>query len=295
MRSKESVWLNPILSGVFILLLVGTCALPNALQAATPQATAGCTVFPADNIWNVPINTLPVDPRSAAYVSAIGADRVLTADFGSGFFAGREIGIPYVEVPGTQPKVKVVFESPAESDPGPYPIPPDAPIEDYPLYNGDRHVIVLDRDSCLLYELFYASRQADGSWHAVSGAIFSLRSNALRQAGWTSADAAGLPIFAGLVRYDEVASGEIKHALRFAAPQTRNAYVWPARHYATELTSLNLPPLGQRFRLKASYDISGFSPQVQVVLRALKKYGMFLADQGQPWYITGVSDRKSVV
>jgi hypothetical protein len=196
-----------------------------------------------------------------------------------------------VDVPVTQPGVLVNFDYADESDPGPYPIPPDAPIEGGTGSDGDRHVLVVERDKCVLYELFYAWPQNGGSsWQAGSGAEFDLSSNALRPSGWTSADAAGLPILPGLVRYDEVAAGEIRHALRFTAPQTRRDYIWPARHYASDLTAANYPPMGQRFRLKAGFDLSGFSPEVQVILRALKKYGMFLADNGSGWYISGAHD-----
>jgi hypothetical protein len=212
------------------------------------------------------------------------------ADFGSGTWDGGPIGIPYVDVPGSQPKVAVTFDYDDESDPGPYPIPPGAPIEGGPSSDGDRHVLVLDRDNCILYELYHAFPQPDGSWDAGSGAIFDLGSHALRPAGWTSADAAGLPILPGLVRYDEVAAGEIRHALRFTAPQTRRAYVWPARHYASSLTGMQYPPMGQRFRLRADFDISGFSDEVQVILQALKRYGMILADNGSPWFISGAPD-----
>jgi hypothetical protein len=236
-----------------------------------------------------------VDPNSDAYVATIGVERHVHADFGSGEWppgSGSPIGIPYVVVPGTQPRVEVTFEYHSESDPGPYPIPPDAPIEGGAGSDGDRHVLVLERETCTLYELFYAWPQADGSWEAGSGALFRLDSYALRPDGWTSADAAGLPILPGLVRYDEVESGEIRHALRFTAPQTRRDYVWPARHYASSLTGTQYPPLGQRFRLKAEFDMSGFSPQARVILRALQVYGMMLADNGSAWYISGAPDER---
>ncbi len=266
--------------------------VPSIFRSGAPPEVAGCAVFPADNIWNAPVDGLPVDSHSDEYVATIGADDYVHADFGSGTWDGGPIGIPYVDVPGTQPKVTVTFDYDDESDPGPYPIPPDAPVEGGPDSDGDRHVLVLDRDGCVLYELFYAWPQPDGSWHAGSGAIFDLSSNALRPAGWTSADAAGLPILPGLVRYDEVAEGEIRHALRFTAPQTRRAYVWPARHYASSLTGAQYPPMGQRFRLRADFDISGFSEEVQVILQALKRYGMILADNGSAWFISGVPDER---
>ena len=247
---------------------------------------------PGDNVWNVPVDTLPVDASSSAYIATIGADRPVHPDFGSGTWKGEPIGIPYATVPGNQPKVAVTFDYDDESDPGPYPIPTDAPIEGGPGSSGDRHVLVLERDSCILYEMFDAHPQVDGSWQAGSGAVFDLNSNELRPAGWTSADAAGLPILAGLVRYDEVATGEITHALRFTAPQTRDGYIWPARHEASDLTGMQYPPMGQRFRLKADVDISGFSPEVQVILRAMKKYGIILADNGSAWFVSGVTDER---
>ncbi|MCP4538689.1 MAG: hypothetical protein GY832_16260 [Chloroflexi bacterium] len=254
----------------------------------SPQI-AGCDVFPADNIWNTPIDTLPLDPNSTAYVNTIGANTNLHADFGSGTWGGFPIGIPYVDVPSTQAGLSVNFTYDDESDDGPYPIPPNPPIEGDPDGDGDRHILIVDRDNCVLYELYAAHLENDG-WYAGSGAIFDLGSNALRPDGWTSADAAGLPILPGLVRYDEVAAGEIRHAIRFTAPQTRRDYVWPARHYASSLTGSQYPPLGQRFRLRANFDISGFSPEVQVILQAFKTYGIILADNGSSWYISGVPD-----
>jgi hypothetical protein len=253
---------------------------------------AGCPVFPPDHIWNQPIVDLPLDPNSDLYIATIGAAGHLQADFGSGLWNGAPIGIPFVIVTAAQPGVAVSFDYADESDPGPYPIPPDVPIEGGPDSDGDRHVLVLQRDDCLLYELYAAYPQADGSWQAGSGAIFDLNGYARRPDGWTSADAAGLPILPGLVRYEEVASGEIRHALRFTAPQTRRAYLWPARHYASSLTGLQYPPMGQRFRLKADFDISGFDPQVQVILRALQRYGLILADNGSAWYLSGVPDER---
>jgi len=272
------------------------CAyLPLILGSQGSPQVAGCAVFPADHIWNVPIDALPVDVNSAAYVTTIGAGEYVHADFGSGEWppgSGAPIGIPCMDVPGSQPQVSITFDYHDESDPGPYPIPPDAPIEGGPDSDGDRHVLVVDRGHCMLYELYDAFPQPDGSWQAGSGAIFNLKGYALRPAGWTSADAAGLPILPGLVRYEEVAAGEIQHALRFTAPQTRRAYVWPARHYASDLTGAQYPPMGQRFRLRADFDVSGFSSPVQVILRALKTYGMMLADNGAAWYVSGVPDER---
>lgn len=193
-------------------------------------------------------------------------------------------------VTADQPLVPISFEYDDESDPGPYPIPPDAPIEGGPDSDGDRHVLVIDIDNHLLYEVFDAHPQFDGSWTAGSGAIFNLRSNELRPLCWTSADAAGLPIFAGLVRYDEVERGEINHALRFTVRNSQRAFIHPARHYASSSTDPNRPPMGLRVRLKADFDISGFTPRVQVILRAMKKYGMFVADNGSDWYVSGAPD-----
>ncbi len=262
-----------------------------------PPVIAGCQIFPADNIWNMPVDKLPLDPRSSAYVSTIGAGTEVHPDFGQGVWptgSTSPIGIPYMVVPGSQAKLSVTFEYDDESDVGPYPIPPDPLIEGGPDGNGDRHILLLDEDNCQLYELFAAEQNPDDSWSAGSGAIFDLNSNALRPDTWTSADAAGLPILPGLVRYEEVAAGEITHALRFTAPQTRGDYVWPARHEASSLTGSQYPPMGQRFRLKASFDIAGFSPEVQVILRALKKYGMILADNGSAWYLSGVPSEQWV-
>jgi hypothetical protein len=219
-------------------------------------------------------------------------------DFGSGQWQGKPIGIPYTTVNGAQPKVPIHFMAISgelgygdQSDPGPYPIPHDAPIQGGQNSSGDRHVLVLDSDSCVLYELYRAYPQPDGSWVAMSGAVFDLRSNDLRPAGWTSTDLAGLPILPGLVRYEEVASGRINHALRFTARTTQRAYVWPARHLdVDDSTDPSLPPLGTRVRLKASKDISGFNPSNRVILQALKTYGMILADHGIDWYVSGAPD-----
>lgn len=264
---------------------------PVGVSSEQPKI-AGCPIFPADNIWNVPVDGLPVDAHSDIYIDSIGAEQGLHADFGSGTWEGEPIGIPFVVVPGTQARVDVSFDYEDESDPPPYPIPRDPPIEGGPDSDGDRHILILDGDNCLLYEVFYAWPETNGSWSAGSGAIFDLYSHDLRPRGWTSADAAGLPILPGLVRYDEVQSGEIRHAIRFTAPQTKEAYIWPARHYASDLTGERYPPMGQRFRLKTDFDISEFSPQIQVILRAMKTYGLILADNGSPWFISGVPDER---
>jgi hypothetical protein len=247
--------------------------------------------FPADNAWNQDVSGEPVDPNSSALIASCGADRGLHPDFGT-VWNGAPNGIPYVVVAGSQGKVPVTFDYDDESDPGPYPVPADAPIEGGPSGTGDRHVLVIDRDNWKLYEL-YDARPVNGgaSWTAGSGAVFDLASNALRPAGWTSADAAGLPIFPGLVRYDEVVEQKaIRHALRFTCPTTRRAYVHPARHFASSRTDASLPPMGMRVRLRADFDISGYPANVQVILRAMKTYGMLLADNGSGWYVSGAPD-----
>jgi hypothetical protein len=246
--------------------------------------------FPADNPWNADVSGEPVDPNSTALIAACG-DRGLHPDFGT-VWNGAPNGIPYVVVAGSQARVPVTFDYADESDAGPYPIPADAPIEGGANGSGDRHILVIDRDNWKLYELYDAHPVNGGqSWTAGSGAIFDLNSNALRPAGWTSADAAGLPIFPGLVRYDEVVElKEIRHALRFTCPTTRRGYVSPARHFASSRTEANLPPMGMRVRLKASFDVSGFSANVQVILNAMKKHGMLLADNGSGWYVSGAPD-----
>lgn len=280
---------------IALLLMLVACGV-SVRQApsvnAAPPSIGGCNVFPADNVWNTSITTLPVAKESAAYVASIGADAVLKADWGAGLYNGGPIGIPFTTVGANQPSVPVSFEYADESDPGPYPIPPDAPIEGGADASGDRHVLVVDTNACTLYELYAAYPQRDGSWNAGSGAKFDLRSNQLRPRDWTSADAAGLPILAGLARYDEVQRGVIPHALRFTASATQRAYVWPARHFASDRTDADLPPMGQRFRLRASFDISHYSPSNQVILTALKTYGMLLADNGAPWFISGVPDER---
>lgn len=263
-----------------------------ALATAGPTSAAldGCPMFPADNIWSARVDTLPIHPRSAEYVASIGPSIGLHPDFGAGTWDGGPIGIPYATVPGSQPPVGITFHYDTESDPGPYPIPPDAPIEGGPASGGDRHVLLVDRDRCTLYEVYDAHPRDDGTWEAGSGAVWDLRSHGLRPATWTSADAAGLPILPGLVRYDEVAAGEIRHALRFTAQRTQRAYVWPARHHASSITDPGVPPMGQRFRLRASFDVSPFAPEVRIILQALKTYGMMLADNGSNWFVSGAPD-----
>lgn len=254
---------------------------------------AGRRMFPADNPWNRDVSSDPVDPASDVLIATCGANAQLHPDFGT-TWDGGPIGIPFVVVRGSQPRVPVTFDYGDESDPGPYPIPPDAPIEGGASSNGDRHVLVMDADNWKLYELFDAHPVNGGlRWTAGSGAIFDLSSNALRPAGWTSADAAGLPVLPGLVRYDEVVEQkEIRHALRFTCPTTRRAYVSPARHHASSRTDASQPPMGMRVRLKSSVDISGFPSSVQVILRAMKTYGMFLADNGSSFYVSGTHDMR---
>jgi len=262
----------------------------SGIAFAQVPTIGGCPVLPADNIWNTPIDTLPVHANSAAYINSIGSAGYLHPDFNSGTAnGGKPIGIPFVTVTGSQPKYPVSFLYDSESDPGPYAVPLNAPIQEGANSTGDRHVISIDTTNCKIYDLYKAYPQAS-SWKANSGAIYDMRSNALRPLNWTSANAAGLPMFPGLVRYDEVASGEIRHALTFTVMTTRKAFVWPARHYASLRTESQYPAMGQRFRLKANYDISPFPPEVQVILRALKKYGMMIIDNGANWFIHGAPD-----
>src|SRR5580658_5034969 len=261
------------------------------LAAGQPPTIGNCTVFPADNIWNTRVDQLPVHPSSNTWVNTIGTSAHLHPDFGSGLYDGEPIGIPYITVPGTQTKYPASFTYQSESDPGPYAIPLNAPIEGGSSSTGDRHVISVDTDNCILYEIYDAYPQT-ASWTGGSGAIFNLLSNALRPSTWTSADAAGLPIFPGLVRYEEIVSGAIRHAIRFTVPQTQDTYVWPGRHEASSLTGAQYPPMGARFRLKSSFDISTFSATNQIILTALQRYGMMLADNGSSWYISGAPDSR---
>jgi hypothetical protein len=260
--------------------------------ASQPPVNAAWRPFPDDNAWNLDISKAPVDPNSDRLIASIGLDRTIHPDFGSGYWNGGPIGMLVTEVPANQPKVPIEFTAYGdESDPGPYPIPPNAGIEGGPQSDGDRHVIVLDRANQKLYELYRAFPVDGGArWQADSGAVWDLRTGAPRPAGWTSADAAGLPIYPGLVRFDEVEAGAIRHALRFTTNRTRKAYVAPASHWASSSTSPDLPPMGMRVRLKSNVDLSKFSPRMQVIVRALQTYGMILADNGSPWYISGMHD-----
>jgi len=255
------------------------------------QMLGSCPVLPANNIWNTPVDTLPVLSNSSSMVNTIGAGRGFHADFGAGTWDGGPIGIPFIPVAGSQTKYPASFLYADESDPGPYAVPLDAPIEGGSASTGDRHAIAVDTDNCILYELYRAFPESS-DWTADAGAIFNLNSNALRPSTWTSADAAGLPIMPGLVTYEEVQSGEIKHAIRFTVPQSRHEFVWPARHYASSLTGSQYPRMGERFRLKASFNISTYPADVQVILRAMKKYGIILADNGSAWFISGKPDSR---
>lgn len=267
----------------------GAC---NAAALGVGASLHGFTSFSADSAWNRDVSADTVDPNSAAIIAFVGAGTGLHPDFGAGLYQGSPMGIPYMVVASsTQAKVPVSFTAYGdESDPGPMPIPATAPVEGGNASTGDRHVLVMDRDACILYELYRAFVQADGSWRADAASVWDLKSNSLRPYGWTSADAAGLPLFPGLARFDEVAAGAINHALRFTVPTSRRAYVLPATHWASSNTSASAPPMGLRVRLKASVDISTYPVQARVVLAALKRFGMILADNGSPWYISGAPD-----
>jgi len=272
--------LRPWLVRAGALFLAAGVLAPGAPVAARvgPPRLSGCPVFPAANVWNRRVDKLPVHPRSRAFIRSIGVEGPLHSDFGS--WAGY--GIPWNVVDASTAPSPVSFRWPDESDAGPYPIPADPRME----AGSDRHLLILDRDACRLYEL-YAVESGPGGWQAGSGAIWDLRSNKLRPRGWTSADAAGLPILPGLVRFEDVVRGEIRHALRFTAPRTRRAFIYPARHLASTLTDRDLPPMGLRVRLKSSVRIAGYPRQARILLRALQRYGMILADNGSAWYVTG--------
>jgi hypothetical protein len=282
----------------FAGLLAGMTAATSPAPAQTADLGVGASlhgsqIFPLDNAWNLDISRLPVDANSTNLLTSIGLTTGLHPDFGAPY-NGVPNGIPYVVVPGTQSLVPVAFQYASESDPGPYPLPTNAPIEGGPGSTGDRHVLVVDRDRWILHEIYSAYPNANyTAWSAGSGAVFNLNSNTPRPQGWTSADAAGLPVFPGLVRYDEVfEQGAILHALRFTVQRSRRGFVYPASHFASRLTGANLPPMGMRVRLKASFNVSTFPPSVQVVLTALKKYGMIVADNGSNWFVSGAPDNR---
>jgi hypothetical protein len=266
--------------------IIPTTTSTSALTQTTDQGPhiGSCPMFPADNFWNARIDSLPIDPHSDSWIDSIGRTESFHMDFGSGEYDGGPIGIPYNVAAGSAvPKFEPEFDYSDESDAGPYPIPENPNIE----YSSDHHILTVDTDTCRLYEIYDASFE-NGRWRGGSGAIWDLNSNVLRPADWTSADAAGLPILPGLVRYDEIAMGSISHALRFTAEDTAG-YIWPARHQ-TDDPQDGTPPMGARFRLKANYDISGFSPEMQILLQAMKTYGIVLADNGSNWYVTGAPD-----
>jgi hypothetical protein len=266
-----------------LALLIAALALSgSSAQALRLPGAPACTIFPKSNAWNTRVDTLPVAVNSSAVIQTIGTGAGVHADFGSGLYDGGLIGIPYDVVSKKTARSKVAFQYDSESDHVGYPIPKKVHIES----GSDHHALLLDKDSCRLYELGGLVRKS-GRWTAWAGATWSLRSNKVRPADWTSADAAGLPIFPGLARYDEVKRGMIDHALRFTVHDSRRAYVYPARHYASDLTDANLPPMGLRVRIKANFDVSGFPRQSRIVLTALKRYGMIVADNGSNWYITG--------
>lgn len=283
-----------------LTVLVATICLASGAAAQQPPAVAlgpnatlfGSRLLPPDSPWHRDVSKDPVDPRSKAILSRVGLGTTLHPDFGTEW-EGAPIGIPYIVVGKGQPRVPVVFTYADESDPGPYPIPPNAPIEGGPKGTGDRHIIVLDRDSWVLWEMFNAFPDGKGGWKADSGAVWDLKKSQVRPPAWTSADAAGLPILPGLVRYDEVVGAKvIRHALRFTLAKTRKAYVPPASHFASDLHDEDLAPMGMRVRLRASFDVSGYAPEVQVILTAMKTYGMFMADNGSDFFISGVPDQR---
>jgi hypothetical protein len=260
---------------------------PVAFAPALPLPGApDCSIFPSNNVWNKRVDKLPVKKNSDAIIESIGPGEGLHPDFGSGKYNGGPIGIPHTIVGSGQKRWKVKFFYADESDKGPYPIPRNVRIEGGKNATGDRHALIVHRDECKLYEL-YNLRRKNGRWRAGSGAIWDLGSNKLRPKGWTSADAAGLPILPGLARYDEVRRGVIDHALRFTVSETRAKYIYPARHYASDSNDKNLPPMGLRLRLKKGFPIKDFPRQARVVLRALKRYGMMVADNGSDWFISG--------
>lgn len=273
--------------------LVPPAHVPGKMLLGVGAPLGGARPFADGDPWNMLIENEPVDPASDQLIASIGGDRPLHPDFGAGTWDGAPIGIPYVIVGPQQPRVRIRYNAYGdESDPGPFPIPPDAPIEGAPNTDGDRHVIVIDRDRGKLYELYRAFRLAGGEiWQAESGAVFDFRTNTQRTVGWTSADAAGLPIFPGLVRYEEVVElQEIRHALRFTVANTRRAYVPPASHFASKSNDSALPPMGMRVRLKKTVDLASYPPEARVILTALQRYGMILADNGSNWFLSGTPD-----
>src|SRR5581483_9597017 len=255
--------------------------------ASAPPSAPSCPIMRSDNVWHADISGLPVNAHSAAWMGSMNsASARLHPDFGSSGDPNAPYGIPWVAVPDSHAKVTPSFDYADESDPGPYPFGPDTPIEGGAQSSGDRHALMVDKDTCVLYELY------DANWNgghptAGSGAVFDMKTNNLRPAGWTSADAAGLPILPGLLRLDEVQSGHVDHAIRVTATRTDKSFIWPARHQAGSASDPNLPPMGARFRLRADFDMSSYRPDTQVVLRAMQHYGLILADNGSNWYFQG--------
>jgi hypothetical protein len=284
--SKKCLAARQKASGSTTVPVVSTSSA-GATGPLTPPAVSlgGCSIFPSDNPWNQRVDTLPLNAQSDTWVNTLGRTRTLHPDFGGPY------GIPFSIVPASQAKVPIAFTAYGdESDPGPYPIPLDAPIEGGPASDGDRHVLVLQSGDCKLYELGRAFPTATG-WNADVGAVFNLSSNALRPERWTSADAAGLPITAGLVRFEDIASGSLNHAVRFTAQCTQRAYIHPATHQAGK-NDASCPPMGARFRLKASFDTAGYTGQTRIILEGLKAYGMIVADNGSNWFVTGAVDSR---
>jgi hypothetical protein len=285
---KITLYLSRLILLALILFSCSKAKEDHVVNAPEGTPTNGLQIFPANNPWNNDISGEQVDPNSDKLIASIGAATHLHPDFGT-VWDGSPIGIPFNVVGSDQPLVNIKFQWATESDNGPYPVPANALIE----AGSDKHVLVLDTANHKLYELFNAVKNKDNSWNAGSGALFDLNSNKLRPDYWTSADAAGLPIFAGLVRYEEVVEkGVINHALRFTVQNTRNSFIHPATHAASDKADLNLPPMGMRVRLKSGFNIASFSPHVRVILTALKKYGMFVADNGSDWYISGAPDSR---
>ncbi|MBK6856385.1 MAG: hypothetical protein IPG97_07540 [Microthrixaceae bacterium] len=272
------------------LVPVAVAAVLTACGPTVPGTE--CPMFPSNSHWHAPVTNAPVLTNSTNLVNTVGATKGLKADFGSGLWEGGPIGIPFVVVAPGQPKVNVTFEYDDESDHGGYPVPANPPIEGGPDSDGDRHILMVEPAECKLYELYAAYPNGDGTWHAGSGAIWDLRSNAQRPLGWTSADAAGLPIVPGLVRYDEVAAGKIEHAIRMTVPQSRRTYLWPASHFASSSTDVNRPAMGQRFRLKSTVNENNYPAQVRPIIVALKTYGAIIADNGSSWYMSGAPDER---
>jgi hypothetical protein len=265
-------------------------APPVRPAGGTPTSVGGCGLFPRNTYWYANVSTLPLHASSAAYVGRIGAGEQVHPDFMAGTWQGQPIGMPYAVVPADQPLVPITFKYQNESDPGPYPIPPDVPIEEGADSAGDRHIIIVRQGDCLLHEVFDAHPDGNGGWTGGSGAVWNLNSTGMRPPGWTSGDAAGMPILPGLVRYEEVAAGSIQHAIRMTVPQTQSSYVWPASHHSGSGGDPSLPPMGTWFRLRADFDTSGFGPQARVVLEALKIHGAIVADNGPAWMLAGVPD-----